>query len=397
MDPRDFANTSTGFLVKTEEVVRTTIGGRLQEEQVEAWAFVPHSLPPELPDSTLAALIMPLVEAERAQAGLEAQILQLPNPNMLLKPMQRREVKFSSQIEDTIASIEEAAIASLNNHVVSEDTRDVERNRLALERGSESPLPMSLRLLREMHDVLMRGGRGDRQRPGEFREVMVRIGGDTLSNARFVPPPPGEHLNACLADYEKFLNPQSYPRRRYPFLLELAMSHYQFESIHPFRDGNGRLGRLIISLSGQKDGTMQVPLPYVSGYFEAHRQEYYDCLLSVSQKGDWVRWFKFFCHAVKEECTRDRDRASRLLELRGVARDFSIRNSRSTNLLQLVDLLFASPAVDVAAARRWLDVTQPTAQRYISLLEQNGFLTEVTGFVYGRYWVARPIIKILDE
>lgn len=175
------------------------------------------------------------------------------------------------------------------------------------------------------------------------------------------------------------------------------MSHYQFETIHPFRDGNGRLGRLIISLSGLKNGATQLPLPYISRYLEANRAEYYDRLLAVSTRGDWAGWFRFFCTAVADECARNADRVRRLMVLRDQMKAQAAQVRNSTALLGLIEQLFISPAVNVHRARETLGVSQPTAQAYINALVGAGFLREFTGRSYGRVWVCDPLIAIMSE
>ncbi len=331
---------------------------------------------------------------------LESLIQSLPDPQILLTPMRRREVAYSSKIENTIAAVQEVALAEINTADQRAEVLEVRNNLKALDLGAQSPLPMCLRLIREMHKELMTGVRGGEKTPGEFRTGQVFIGKDgpdAFRHARFVPPPPGQILHDCLSEYEKFLNPG--PGRERPkkvLLLELAMSHYQFESIHPFSDGNGRLGRLIITLTGFKTGELAFPLPYISRYLEANRQEYYDRMLAVSQQGNWEGWFRFFCRAVLADCVDGADRARRLLKLRETYREKLQTARNSSLLLKLVDLLFKNTAVTVVTVRVALSITAPPAQKHIQTLVDLGVLREITGGNYARVWVADAILNVIE-
>lgn len=388
-----------GKLVPTLGYVREMREGMPKAVEVPGLAFVPDPLPPAITDDMRGRLLREVNDATAALMRLESLVRSLPNPQILLVPLRRREVTYSSKIENTIAAIDEVAMAEINIVPPRQEVLEVRNNLRALEHGLQSPLPMCLRLIREMHAHLMEGVRGSDKTPGEFRTKQVFIGEDgpdAFQRARFVPPPAGEKLAQSLDAYEKYLNPPSASNREV-FLLELAMSHYQFECIHPFADGNGRLGRLIIALSGLKSNELSVPLPYISRYLESHRDQYYDGLLGVSNRGDWEGWFRFFCKAVRSECLEGVERAARLLALRESYRSKFQSAQRSSLTLKLVDLLFQKPAVTVASVRGWLGITAPAAQKHISLLERTHALTEVTGGTYGRVWVAQEILAATDS
>lgn len=232
-------------------------------------------------------------------------IAALPSPRAFVGPMGRREVVYSSKIEQTYASVKDVALYD-ETQLAQTPSNDQERkkiqdrievysNQLALEYGLASPLPICLRLIREMHEKLM-AITGQGMGPGKFRDIQVFIGDDKLgvAHSRFVPPPPGQVLEQCLFEFEQFLHPSDrHPRRRYDMIVEIALAHYQFECIHPFRDGNGRLGGSLIPLWPYKSGVIRYPLPYLSKTLSENREEYYNRLLGVSTQGQWIEWIEF--------------------------------------------------------------------------------------------------------
>jgi Fic family protein len=380
---------TTAFEVRVRDQVTESV-------QVTGSAFVPDPLPPPLDQTTLVGALYPdLSAAETNLARLDGIAATLISPELLLRPLRMREAKLSSQIENTIASAEEIALAEAGRSAVRDEGREVLNYVRALEHGIESPLPLCNRLIREMHAILMQGVRGQDKGPGEFRRVQNYIARDgaRFNEARFVPPPPGEPLEQAMNDLERFMNSTDH---RLPWLVATAMSHYQFECIHPFRDGNGRLGRLLVALTLCKSGALSKPLVYVSPYFETHRRDYYDLLLRVSTHGDWYTWIRFFCTAVAWQADDAVWRSRTLCELRDRFRTLVTAKRGAALLLTLVDHLFERPAITNSMVCALLKVTAPTAQRYIDLLVSNGILQEITGSGYGRIYIARAILAVIE-
>ncbi|MBO9369036.1 MAG: Fic family protein [Chloroflexi bacterium] len=382
MNPEDFRETSAG------RVLRTPAG---------YWAFVPHPLPPALHWSD--ALITALAEAERALGELAGLGYSLPNPHLLIRPFIRREAVFSSRIEGTRASLSDLLTyesVQLSLFELPDDVREVHNYVRALEYGLErlAELPLSLRLMREIHAILLEGVRGQEQTPGEFRRSQNWIGppGAALQEATFVPPPLAE-MGEALDALEKFLHDPP----QLPPLIRLGLFHYQFEAIHPFLDGNGRIGRLLNTLLLCAWGLLPTPLLYLSPYFEARRQQYYDLLLQVSQRGDWEAWLTFFLRGV---VTQGRDAVQRIRSLERLhARYREQLQSASTaaRLLQVVDLLFERPVLQTRQVETALGINFSTAQRYLDRLLQEGILNEITGRARNRLYRADEILKILDQ
>lgn len=380
------------------KVFRNSPAGRLVRASTGYWAFVPHPLPPKL--SWTPNLIAALSEADRALGELSGLGRSLPNPHLLILPFVRREAVLSSRIEGTQASLSDLyvyeAIQLSLFEVPTSDVREVYNYVRALEYGLErlKTLPLSLRLIREIHEQLMTGVRGEYQTPGEFRRSQNWIGppGCTLNDATFVPPPVSEMYEALDA-FEKFLHQPS----PLPPLIRLGLIHHQFETIHPFLDGNGRIGRLLITLLLCSWDILPLPLLYLSVYFEAHRQDYYDLLLAVSQMGKWEAWLTFFLHGVRTQSQDAIVRAQRLQTLREQYREQFQSARTASRLLQVVDLLFARPVLTTRQVGETLSVNFSSAQRYINQLTEEGVLYETTGQARNRIYVAGQILKIIDE
>jgi len=364
-------------------------------------AFVPNRLPPKL-DLTWE-LVASLSRADRSLAKLAGAARTLPSSQLLIAPFIRREAVLSSQIEGTQASLSdlflfEAAPSGTRQpgpEGVS-DVREVANYVRALNYGLKrlETLPISLRLIRELHERLMEGVRGDRLTPGEFRRSQNWIGrpGCTLENAIFVPPPVEEMTNA-LSDLEAFLHSPS----TLPPLLRLALSHYQFEAIHPFVDGNGRIGRLLISLLLCQEGLLNQPLLYLSAYFERRRDDYYRLLLDVSRRGSWAAWIEFFLAAVEEQSRDVVWRTGKLLELRLQYRSGFEMARSSALLLTLVDDLFETPVLMIPRVAKRLKITHRAAMLNVRKLVDAGIVEEVTGRERNRIFVARRILRILEQ
>lgn len=362
----------------------------------EGIAFVPDPLPPNvLWDGQMVSL---LSTADRALGRLAGVGQTLPNPHLLIGSFKRREAVLSSRIEGTQASMDDLLLFEAAPTVQPRvpDVREVWNYVRALEHGldRQKNLPMSKRLMREMHGILLEGVRGQEHTTGEFRRSQNWIGppGCSLADATFVPPPPSEMCEAIDA-LETYLHEPS----TLPPLVRLAVIHYQFEAIHPFLDGNGRIGRLMITLLLCMEGNLPGPLLYLSAYFERHRSEYYAGLLNVSCDGQWTEWITFFLRGVAEEAMDGVDRATRLLVLRERYRE-AFHSARSPALLlKLIDELFGAPAMTAARAAEVLRVTPSTAQRNIDKLVRSGILRETTGRKRYRVFLADEIIRVLSE
>lgn len=369
--------------------------GRLVKTHQGYWAFVPDPLPPKLDLSW--ALVSQLSEADRALSELAGVARTLPNPHLLINPFIRREAVLSSRIEGTQASLSDLLFFEASGSIEQKapDVLEVANYVKALEYGLGrlADLPVSLRLIRETHEHLMSGVRGEHLTPGEFRRSQNWIGppGCTLMDAVFVPPPVAE-MNEALNDLEKYLHAE----RSLPLLIRQALVHYQFETIHPFLDGNGRIGRLLLTLLLCTEGPLTQPLLYLSAYFERYRQDYYRLLRGVSQQGRWIDWITFFLRGVADQSRDAIRRSSQLLDLWQEYRK-RLQSTRSSALaLQLVDELFSYPALTVAGAAKLLNVTQRSAQLNIEKLEHSGILEEATGKQRNRIFIAPAIISIIE-
>jgi len=301
MDPKLFASPAAGRVVRAAEGF---------------WAFVPAPLPPVLEYDRESVLL--LSQADSALSELSGLGRHLPNPHLLITPYVRREAVLSSKIEGTKTNLAELLLDEVDPRAVEQnpdDVREVRNYVRALEHGVRQlkKLPLSLRLVREIHRELMRGVRGEHATPGEFRRSQNWIGaaGSRPETATYVPPPPVEMMDA-LSDWERFLN----LRNELPDLVQCALMHEQFEAIHPFLDGNGRVGRLLITLFLMERGRLSQPLLYLSAFFERHRQEYYDRLQAVRTAGDWMGWVRFFVRGVKDISDEAVARAGKLMDLR---------------------------------------------------------------------------------
>ncbi|TLM78036.1 MAG: Fic family protein [Actinobacteria bacterium] len=372
---------------------RAPEAGRIVRAEGGYRAFVPSPLPPRIDWD--ADLVLALSRADAALSELSGAGAQLPNPHLLISPSLRQEAVLSSRIEGTRSSLSDVLIDELrepNLESATGDVREVRNYVRAMERGLErlSSLPLSLRLVRELHATLMQGARGAHATPGEFRRSQNWIGrpGSTIETAAYVPPPPDEMIEA-LGAWERFLH----ERDVMPDLVQCALMHEQFEAIHPFLDGNGRVGRLLITLFLVERGRLAQPLLYLSAFFERNRGEYYDALQAVRTDGDWKGWLLYFLRGVEEVARRSVRQAYDLMEVRERLRAVS----GSAKATALVDELFLSPYLDVATAARLLKVSDPTARKAVERLVAAGALIEVTGRTWGRIYECRPIMDVLER
>ncbi len=370
--------------------------GRLLRIGQGQWAFVPNQLPPRLEVSW--ELAEHISDADRALGELAGVAQTIPNPRLLIEPFTRREAVLSSRIEGAEATLSElfTAQASAQRGGPREEVREVLNYLDALEYGLKRmrKLPLSLRLVRELHQRLMWRVRGGPLSPGEFRKVQNFIGpaGCKLESATYVPPPV-PNMHEALDRLEKYLHEE---RRTLPPLVRLALIHYQFEAIHPFLDGNGRVGRLLMTLLLCSERLLPQPLLYLSAYFERNRPEYYRLLLSISQAGSWSDWVRFFLRGVAEESRDAVARSNQLLELRQQYRKKLQTEKFPGRALELMETLFTEPVVTVAAASLRLGVTARSAEKNISKLVRTGMLSETTGKRRYRIFVAQKILRIVE-
>lgn len=375
----------------------------LQEsrEDTPSGAFVPDPLPPSIERSNLLTeLYEPLLAAERALSVLEGAMGSGPlgsNPYLLIGPFSRREAIASSAIEGTIASLEDLALIDADETVIGEresEVREVQNYVRALRQGMESELPVCNRLIRELHKTLMTGVRGRESSPGQFRRqqnaIIERRAG--RKHIRFIPPPVSE-MEKAMGDLERFLHqPSNLPR-----LVQLAMVHYQFETIHPFLDGNGRIGRLLITLLLCERSQLKRPLIYLSDYLERHRAEYCDLLLAISLRGEWIPWLAFFLEGVAEQAADARRRAAALTALLNAFRQRIVQPRAPAILSSVVEFLFDRPAITVRMIAEGFNVTAATAGKYVTRLEEAGILKEVTGRRKDRVWLAEEVLRAARE
>lgn len=372
--------------------------------------FVPAPLPKSvaLTGSTLHFL----TAAEHAVGELSGLTARLVNPYLIGSPLLQREAILSSRIEGTYATAEQLAMFEAGTPPADgrqqNDTLEVLNYVEAMRLGLQTlpKLPVSLRLIRMLHARLLQGVRGESQGPGEFRSSQNYIGhpADGIRGARFVPPPVPEML-AALDDLEKYLHlephgvesgPDSDPDVA-PLLVRLALTHYQFETVHPFRDGNGRVGRLLIPLLLISHGRLRAPLLYMSGYFERNRKAYNDHMLRVSHTGEWRPWLDFFLRGVVESARESAELVTALLELHAgwQGRFHSARSSAL--LLKLVDDLLRRPSMTIGQAAKLIGVTHAAASANIGKLVQAGILTERTGRKRDQVFVAMDILRIVED
>jgi Fic family protein len=379
MNPTDFNAPAAG------KVIQTPLG---------YFAFLPSPLPPEIIYDE--RLVLALSRADTALSELSGLGRHLPNPNLLIAPYIRREAVLSSRIEGTRADLVDIWLEDIpggEKQVEAADVQEVRNYVTALEFGIQrlTELPLSLRLVRETHARLMAGVRGEQATPGEFRRSQNWIGpaGSTLADAPYVPPPPDEMI-AALGEWEGFLH----ERGRFPELIQCALIHEQFEAIHPFLDGNGRIGRLLITLFLIERGRLSQPLLYLSAYIEAHRQEYYDLLQRVRTQADWNPWINFFLRGVMETAQQALHQTAVLMELR--ERYYhQLRDTPRT--MGLIDELFVNPYLSVARAETILGVSNPTARKAVELLAQRGILRETTGREWGKVFLAVEISDAIQN
>jgi Fic family protein len=374
--------------------VAPQIGQPIRVGQGDAayWAFAPGPIPRTIELSSAA--VFELSEADRAVGALAGLGARLPNPHLLIRPYLRREAVASTRIEGTQSSLSEVLSAEAQLLVETEDQREVLNYVRAFEHGlARLPaLPLSKRLIREMHAELLAGVRGEERTPGEFRRSQNWIGGTNPSNALFVPPPV-DLLENSLDDFEAFLHEDL----RIPLLVRCALAHFQFETIHPFLDGNGRLGRLLIVFYLIERGVLSQPLLHLSAYFERNRDEYVGSLQGVRERGDMDSWISFFLRGVATQSRSAIDAADALLRLREDFR-MRLRQVRARGrAADAAEALVGNPFVSVPQLVQSLGVTRQGAQYVISSLERAGIIERVPAVTRPTLYVARAVLEVLQR
>jgi len=390
MDAERFRNSAAGRLIRV---------GRGEEAY---WAFVPHDLPPDLDlDDELLAV---LAEAERSLGELKSLDRTMSDPRLSVGPFIRSEAVFSSRIEGIETDVVhlyayEAGQPSLPGlgrpGVTESDTWEALNYVRALEHGLEhmDALPVSLRLIRQLHLRLMGGTIRARATPGEFRRSQNWIGGpgSTLRDADFVPAPPTE-MHSALDALEKYLHSDD----QYPPLVRLALTHYQFEAIHPFIDGNGRVGRMLLPLLLLHWELLPLPLLYLSGFFQRHQDEYYELLIGVSETGDWKAWLAFFLRGVAEQANGAMTRAKQLRDVVTAWRTPLREAGLPSWMLGLADVLFETPLVSGQMVQKRFGVSHPAAMTGLRHLEDMDILREITGGQRNRLYLATAVVKTAE-
>lgn len=361
-------------------------------------AFVPPPLPPR-PPLQFERLHGLLEQANQALGRLDGLASALPDVTLFLYAYVRKEAVLSSQIEGTQSSLSDLMLFENEEApgVPLEDVREVSNYVAALTYGMDrlrGGFPLSLRLLREIHAVLLSHGRGSEKEPGEFRRSQNWIGGTRPGNALFVPPPP-ELVMECMGQLESFLHEE---RREMPPLIRAGLAHVQFETIHPFLDGNGRLGRLLITFLLCAGGALQEPILYLSLFFKTHRQAYYDHLMNVRTKGDWEGWMEFFLEGVEETSAQAVAAARRILTLMESDRRKIEQIGRpATSALRVHQYVQIHPILSIASAAEKVGISFPTAAAAVDHLSRLGILREISGKRRNRLFAYGAYLDILNE
>jgi Fic family protein len=378
----DFLGSPSGALVPTDHGQR---------------AFVPNPLPPS--NINLQKLIKPWSEALDAIGELNGIGRTIANPYLLIRPLQRREVVSSSSMEGTYTTVDELLIAEANEtSLTTPDTREVLNYMSALTEAIDSlaTVPLSLRTIRDAHRSMLRNvgrSRGANVRPGEFKQFQNFIGGSGhIEEARFIPPPPREGM-ACLEALEAYIHDEE---NDLDTLINSALIHYQFETIHPFADGNGRVGRMLIILHLFMKKKLVQPLLYLSPIFEERKDEYIDRMYAVSSKGDWEGWITFYLTAMRDAARQTIHLTDQIFSLQREYRARLQRTRMSANLLSVVDSLFEQPVTSIPAIQADRQVTYPAAKKNVDILVRHGILTEIEGSTNPRLFAARDIIDLIS-
>lgn len=374
--------------------IKKSITGKVIQAPKGYRAFLPHPLPPTIDWSN--QLVSSLSRADYILGKLAREGSQLPNPHLLMRPFVTREAVLSSKIEGTQSTIGEilAHDAGVLVNQNPADLQEVKNYIVALDFGLKrlDELPLSLRLIKEIHEKLMQGVRGSHATPGDFRKSQNWIGapGSTLNTAKFVPPPVDEMLD-CLGDLEKFLHD-----RQLPALIHMALCHYQFEAIHPFLDGNGRIGRLLIVLLLIEQKMLPSPVLYLSAFFEATRDEYYRQLFNVSSQGSWHDWLIYFLNGVAIQAE---DVLSRAERINGLLQEWKLQvaSNASSVPVAIVDQVTMNPYLTINKVAKGLGIAYSTAERGVRKLADANIIQQVGGNKRDKVYCATEILAILEE
>lgn len=363
-----------------------------------AEAFVPPPLPPE-PPVRMGKLYRLLEEASRAIGRLDGVTSILPDTPLFLYMYIRKEALLSSQIEGTQSSLSDLLLFETEEApgVPLDDVQEVSNYVAAMNHGLariREGFPISLRLMREIHEILLATGRGSAKQPGEFRRSQNWIGGTRPGNAVFVPPPP-EQVPDLMSDLERFIHADT---PEIPALIKAGLVHVQFETIHPFLDGNGRLGRLLITFLLCAQGILKEPILYLSLYFKTHRRHYYDLLQQVRERGDWEAWLAFFMEGIAETSVQAADAAREILNLFDADRDRIEGLGRpAASALRVHQLLQQKPIIAIPDAAQRLGISAPTIAKSVHHLERLGILREITGRQRRRLFAYDGYLQILNR
>ena len=374
--------------------------GRLVRQRSGTSAFIPAPLPPRPPVALSGTLQTLLSKADRELGRLDGSIQTLPNPDLFVLMYVRKEAVLSSQIEGTQSSLQDllAAEAKVFAREGPRDVAEVVNYVKAMNHGLGrlAKLPVSVRLIREIHEKLITGARGSTLAPGELRRSQNWIGpaGCTLAEAAFVPPPP-EDVPEALAALERFLHQDD----DIPLLVKIGLAHVQFETIHPFLDGNGRIGRLLITFLLCERGVLQKPVLYLSYYFKRHRQAYYDHLQAVRDAGDWEGWLAFFLRGIAEVSAQATETARRILELRESHRALIAEHlgRAAGNGHRVLERLYERPIISVKEVRTITGTSNPAANQLVQKLTKHGVLNEITGQRRNRRFRYEAYVRLFEE
>ena len=381
MNPEDFKNSTAGQCMRT-----------IREPAY--WAYVPHPLPPKIEVDWELANLLSTAGTKLGELSGAGQLL--PNPHLLIRPFIRREAVTSSRIENIQSGLDDLFLFEANESEPSpmSDVKEIINYVKAMEHGIKrlEDLPISSRLICEIHGILMKGVRSEYATPGAMRGSQNWIGspGCTLMDATYVPPPLLE-MKECFSDLEKYINSDA----REPALIQCALVHYQFEAIHPFLDGNGRIGRLLITFMLLEKELLSQPLLYLSDFFERHRNAYYELLLNVSRKGDWKAWLTFFLNGVRQQSEDALATIQKLLNLQKQYREVASGQRVPKSVDLLIEHLFAKPIISISELSKTWKMPFPTVQRGVGYLVEKGILGEITGGRRNRLFVANEIFNTI--
>lgn len=380
MHPNDFKASPSGTLIPTVE---------------NQWAFIPNSLPPEI---DAMSLMEPLQSAALELGNLNGTAKLIKNPYLVIRPLQRLEALLSSAMEGTYTTANALALAEADSEKADPSTREVLNYIRAYETAQKllEKLPISNRVIKAAHEILLSDLHNTRgKNPGEFKDHQNFIGGRTrkIQDARFVPPPPNETIHA-MGELEKYINHEN--GIMFPPLINAALIHYQFETIHPFSDGNGRIGRMLIPMYLMERKMMDVPILYVSPVVEGRKDEYVDRMLAVSQNGEWNQWINFFLEVVEQSCAATNTTINKLLNLNESFRKQLVEINGSAKLQSLVDALFDKPVITIPKAAEMMQTSYPTAASGIQKLVQLGILEELDYTQHPKEYMCVQVVSATD-